>query len=182
LTAFYQLITLETSVSHFLLAETPLLSILKDTFDLENEAVTSPPFPHSTDLFSSLNASPLLPIPAHPNYTHLSCHLSVLLYHTQPSAASRTAHAHTLKDYLSLSDTSALWLPFPGALLWCLVVGTQCSTGDDALYSWFAAQLMRFWVPLSLHRWEGLERALGWFGRLLKRRRDLAYCQHTRRI
>jgi hypothetical protein len=66
---------------------------------------------------------------------------------------------------------STFWLPFPGALLWCLIVGIERAKGDEVLYSWFAAQLMRCWVPLSMHRWAGLEKAGGWFGILIRAQR-----------
>lgn len=51
------------------------------------------------------------------------------------------------------------------------MVGIERAKGDDILYAWFAAQLMRCWVPLAMHRWEGLERALEWFGILIRSQR-----------
>jgi hypothetical protein len=164
------------SVSHYLPFETPLLSILKDTFCLANDELTTEP----PSISSSTEISTYLPLhdPTPPsttaplNYVHWSCHLAVLLYHTPHSYKDdKINQLHTLKDYLLLSDMSGLWLPFPGALLWCLLVGTECATGHGALYSWFASQLMILWIPSSQHRWEGLQMALEWFGRLLKRRR-----------
>jgi hypothetical protein len=166
------------SVSHYLSFETPLLSILKDTFWLANDELTT----GSTFISSNSEISTYLslhyPTPpstiAPQDYIHRSCHLAVLLYHSlHPYTDDKINQLHNLKDCLLLSDMNGLWLPFPGALLWCLLVGSDCATGHGVLYSWFATQLMSLWVPSSMHRWEGLQTALEWFGRLLKRRRGI---------
>jgi hypothetical protein len=163
------------SVSHYLLLETPLLSILQDTFCLANDEPTKEPtFMSPTEISSYLSLHcPTPPSTTAPlNFIHRSCHLAVLLYHSPHRHTKHNINQlNTLKGYLLLSDMNGLWLPFPGALLWCLLVGTECATGQGALYSWFASQLVTLWVPTLEHRWEGLQMALEYYGRLLKRRR-----------
>lgn len=164
------------SVSQYLPSETPLLSILKGTFDLANDELAEPPTSIISGAKFTNHFSLHYPTPpsmtAYLNYVHQSCHLAVLLYHS-PCTEDEITQLYALKNCLQLSDLNGLWLPFPGALLWCLLVGTECASGHGVLYSWFASQLMQLWIPLPWHRWEGLQMALEWFGRLLKRRQGL---------
>lgn len=174
--AMHSLITLETSDLHHLPSELSLLSVLKDTFQLAQSELSTPRtrFSSNTRISNYLSLQcPTLPSMTVPlNYIHQSCHLAVHLYHSSPPFADdQLNQLHKLKEYLQLSHMNGLWLPFPGALLWCVLVGAECASGHGILYSWFIAQLMLLWVPLSVHRWEGLQMALEWFGRLLKMRR-----------
>lgn len=172
-TSFYHLLALEPSStpSPLITAETPLYSVLKATFA---QPITSSLNTAITSRLFALDLSTLPPtLPPSLEYIPRTCHLACLMYHSRPTCpnAYTNAKTFTLRDYLVKSDMSTLWAPFPGALLWCLIVGAECARGHDTLYTWFAAQLMRCWVPLAMHRWEGLEAALEWFGRLVREQR-----------
>jgi hypothetical protein len=172
-TSFYHLLTLEPSSTaappHD--ARSPLYTVLKSTFA---QPLTAYPSTAITSGLSALDLSTLPPaLPPNLEYIPRTCRLATLMYHsrlTRENAYSSTK-TFTLRDYLVQSDMSTLWAPFSGALLWCLIVGAECARGHDVLYSWFAAQLMRCWVPLAMNRWEGLEAALDWFGRLVREQR-----------
>jgi hypothetical protein len=174
---FHHLLTLDPSVPALPTQQVPLYSILKATF-AQPIAGASPDYTSdrisarlaALDL-SSLHES----LPPNLEYIPRTCRLACLLFHADPEHSSESAinsRAHTLKDYLLHSDMSTLWMPFPGALLWCLVVGAQRSQGDDVLWSWFQAQLMWCWIPLAMRRWDGLEKALEWYGLLIQTKRN----------
>jgi hypothetical protein len=103
------------------------------------------------------------------DYVCESCRLACLIWTRsgQNLTSKSSCTLHALKDTLERTDMTGYWLPLPGALLWCLLVGVDGAFGDNMLYTWFASQLQRVWIALSIYRWEGLQRSLSCFGWLL---------------
>jgi hypothetical protein len=172
---FHHIVTLQPSAPALPTAQVALRSILKPTFA---QPIVRSPECSSDRISARLSALDLSSLsdglPSNLEYIPRTCCLACLLYHAAPlrwPAAVISTRTHTLRDYLLASDMSTLWMPFPGVLLWCLVVGARSARGDDVLYSWFASQLMQCWVPLSMHRWDGLETALKWYGLLIRAQR-----------
>jgi hypothetical protein len=89
------------------------------------------------------------------------CRLATLIYSSKADGSDTSLeHLQALKIGLQKTELGEDWLRFPGALLWCLIVGTCWAKSNKPLYSWFVSQLLRFWAPICLHRWDGLQRYL----------------------
>lgn len=104
------------------------------------------------------------------DYIYESCRLSRLIWVCSSQKLTRKSSRmlQALKDMLERTDMTGYWLPLPGALLWCLLVGVDRALGNNTLYTWFASQLQRAWIALSIYRWQGLQRSLSCFGWLLR--------------
>jgi hypothetical protein len=89
----------------------------------------------------------------------------------QDISSSPSFRVRALRDTLKRTSLSS-WMPLPGALMWCLLVGIDGSFGDSVLYPWFVSQLHRLWLPLGATRWQELQRSLSCFGWLLRCGRD----------
>lgn len=137
---------------------------LQDTYrQLVNANERSPSTSISTSADTHAYAQQQLKEGEH--YIRISCATATALW----AGDGRPLHLRQkLKDALEQTDPSRSWLPVPGALLWCLLVGLNYSRGDQVLYPWFAAQLLRSWTPVGFYRWDRLQQALDWFRWLLR--------------
>ncbi|KFZ19125.1 hypothetical protein V501_00807 [Pseudogymnoascus sp. VKM F-4519 (FW-2642)] len=75
-------------------------------------------------------------------------------------------NAQTLRQRLETTNLLGYWFPYPGALIWCLLVGsTDHATHADQL--WFVSQLLRVLIGLSMDFWEELDYSLPVFAWLV---------------
>ncbi|RFU33187.1 hypothetical protein B7463_g3197, partial [Scytalidium lignicola] len=182
---FYQLFTLLACDNDTLSDDLSSISILRRIYDsiivrdkvdlLNNSATPSDDSFHkarSLGCFTVANSSQSTITDS----MYESCRLAYIIWACGGNYLNKSCLSmlNDLKDTLEKVNMSDYWLPFPGALLWYLLVGVDRTFGDDILYPWFVSQLLRFWVPLSLQRWRGLQRSLSCFGWLLKRGRHKA--------
>jgi len=173
---FYQLFTFYHLDDSFPCSDQSLTSILHEIYrSLNNEdsnvyyhseeRSTGPPDEsRTTCLVTGVSIS------YHIDQVRESCRLAYLIWTLRDrcSTNNKSSMLQALKESLDKTNLSDYWLPIPGALLWCLLIGVNMTHDTHTLYPWFTSQLLSFWVPISLHRWQGFQRSLDCFGRLFK--------------
>ncbi|KAH8807893.1 hypothetical protein F5884DRAFT_348749 [Xylogone sp. PMI_703] len=101
---------------------------------------------------------------SHDNYTHndeilFSLRLAILLYYGISDRFVAHRLVEQLKTHLNESFIESFWSPFPGALLFCLVIGLRTSK-NTRYRPWFMANLIRVTTGLAFETWEGLKECL----------------------
>jgi hypothetical protein len=92
---------------------------------------------------------------------HLACDLNFSAPGQSPSLAS----IGLLKFHLNATSLETSWQPFPGALLFCLVVGMAASKATS-YRTWFLANVIRLTTNLAFGNWDGLRECLWSFSEL----------------
>jgi hypothetical protein len=91
--------------------------------------------------------------------------LAMLLNSSSLDSNSTLKCIERLKNHLNETSIQSFWHPFPGALIFCLIVGM--ATSKNTLYRpWFVANLMRVTTGLAFENWEGLKQCLYCFSEL----------------
>jgi hypothetical protein len=107
------------------------------------------------------------------DYEFEAFRLACLLYSSHGAetedirSAQRRNRVQQLHKCLTNSEISTYWTGIPGALIWCLAVGTKESWESEE-YSWFQACLTPMLLMLAMERWKQLERSLNIFAWLFK--------------
>lgn len=106
------------------------------------------------------------------DHLYESCRLATLLYCSRGLELSLLPIARKelvilLRDSLEKTNLVGYWNGLPGALIWCLLVG---STEDSSnhYYSWFISQLLRTLMGIPADYWDELRHTLEVFSWLVK--------------